>query len=36
MGIKHNKIVSILNGANKDIFKPMDKDYAKSMVEKIL
>jgi glycosyltransferase involved in cell wall biosynthesis len=35
MGIQHNKIMSILNGVDKDVFKPMDKSYAKSLVEEI-
>ena len=35
MGIQQNKVVSILNGVDKDVFKPMNKDYAKTLVEEI-
>jgi glycosyltransferase involved in cell wall biosynthesis len=35
MGIQQNKVVSILNGVDKDVFKPMNKDYAKARVEEI-
>jgi glycosyltransferase involved in cell wall biosynthesis len=35
MGIQQNKVVPILNGVDKDIFKPMNKDYAKTLVEEI-
>jgi glycosyltransferase involved in cell wall biosynthesis len=35
MGIQQNKVVSILNGVDKDVFKPMNKDYAKTQVEEI-
>ncbi|MCC6056210.1 MAG: glycosyltransferase family 4 protein [Desulfurococcaceae archaeon] len=35
MGMQDNKIVSILNGVDKDVFKPMNKDYAKTLVEEI-
>jgi glycosyltransferase involved in cell wall biosynthesis len=35
MGIQRNKIMSILNGVDKDVFKPMDKSYAKALVEEI-
>lgn len=33
MGIQHNRIISILNGVDKDVFKPVDKDYAKALIE---
>jgi len=35
MGIQQNKVISILNGVDKDVFKPMNKDYAKTLVEEI-
>jgi glycosyltransferase involved in cell wall biosynthesis len=35
MGIQQSKVVSILNGVDKDVFKPMNKDYAKTLVEEI-
>jgi len=35
MGIQQNKVVSILNGVDKEVFKPMNKDYAKTLVEEI-
>jgi len=35
MGIQQNKVVSILNGVDKEVFKPMNKDYAKTRVEEI-
>jgi len=35
MGIQQNKVVSLLNGVDKEVFKPMNKDYAKTQVEKI-
>jgi glycosyltransferase involved in cell wall biosynthesis len=35
MGIQQNKVVSILNGVDKDVFKPMNKDYTKTLVEEI-
>jgi len=35
MGIQQNKVVSILNGVDKEVFKPMNKDYAKTQVEEI-
>jgi glycosyltransferase involved in cell wall biosynthesis len=36
MGIQQNKVVSILNGVDKEVFKPMNKDYAKTLIEEIL
>ena len=33
MGVQHIKITSILNGVDKDFFKPMNKEYAKTFVE---
>jgi glycosyltransferase involved in cell wall biosynthesis len=35
MGIQQNKVVSTLNGVDKNVFKPMNKDYAKTLVEEI-
>jgi len=35
MGMQNNKIISILNGVDKEIFKPISKDYAKTSVEEI-
>jgi glycosyltransferase involved in cell wall biosynthesis len=35
MGMQNNKIISILNGVNKEVFKPISKDYAKTSVEEI-
>jgi len=35
MGIQQNRVVSILNGVDKEVFKPMNKDYAKTQVEEI-
>jgi glycosyltransferase involved in cell wall biosynthesis len=35
MGVQDNKIVSILNGVDKNVFKSMNKDYAKTLVEEI-
>jgi glycosyltransferase involved in cell wall biosynthesis len=35
MGIQQNKVVSILNGVDKEVFKPMNKEYAKARVEEI-
>ena len=32
-GIPPNKVFSILNGVDKEVFKPMNKDYAKTLVE---
>jgi len=34
-GIQQNKVVSILNGVDKEVFKPMNKDYAKTQIEEI-
>jgi glycosyltransferase involved in cell wall biosynthesis len=35
MGIQQNKVISVLNGVDKEIFKPISKDYAKTSVEEI-
>jgi len=35
MGINGSKIVPILNGVDKEIFKQMNKDYAKALIEEI-
>jgi len=35
LGISQDKVVSIINGVNKDIFKPMNKDHARSLVEEL-
>jgi glycosyltransferase involved in cell wall biosynthesis len=35
MGIRFDKIVSLINGVDKEVFKPMNKDYAKTLVEEI-
>jgi glycosyltransferase involved in cell wall biosynthesis len=34
-GAMPDKVFSILNGVDKDVFKPMNKDYAKTQVEEI-
>jgi glycosyltransferase involved in cell wall biosynthesis len=34
-GAMPSKVFSILNGVDKDVFKPMNKDYAKTLVEEI-
>jgi len=34
-GALPSKVFSILNGVDKDVFKPMNKDYAKTLVEEI-
>jgi len=34
-GALPNKVFSILNGVDKEVFKPMNKDYAKTLVEEI-
>ncbi|MGC9106732.1 MAG: glycosyltransferase family 4 protein [Infirmifilum sp.] len=34
-GVPSHKVFSILNGVDKDLFKPMNKDYAKAVVEEI-
>jgi glycosyltransferase involved in cell wall biosynthesis len=36
VGVLPNKVFSILNGVDKEVFKPMNKDYAKTLVEEIL
>jgi glycosyltransferase involved in cell wall biosynthesis len=36
IGAPPNKVFSILNGVDKEVFKPMNKDYAKTLVEEIL
>jgi glycosyltransferase involved in cell wall biosynthesis len=35
MGIQQNKVISVLNGVDKEVFKPMNKNYAKTLVEEI-
>jgi len=35
LGIRHNKVISIINGVNKDVFKPMNKNHAKALVEEM-
>jgi glycosyltransferase involved in cell wall biosynthesis len=35
MGIRFDKIVSLINGVDKDAFRPMNKDYAKTLVEQV-
>jgi glycosyltransferase involved in cell wall biosynthesis len=35
-GALPSKVFSVLNGVDKEIFKPMNKDYAKTLVEEIL
>jgi glycosyltransferase involved in cell wall biosynthesis len=35
MGMQNNKIISTLNGVDKEVFKPISKDYAKTSVEEI-
>ena len=35
MGIQQNKVISVLNGVDKEVFKPMNKDYAKTQVEEM-
>jgi glycosyltransferase involved in cell wall biosynthesis len=35
IGAPPNKVFSILNGVDKEVFKPMNKDYAKTQVEEI-
>ncbi|MCC6055772.1 MAG: glycosyltransferase family 4 protein [Desulfurococcaceae archaeon] len=35
-GALPNKVFSVLNGVDKEVFKPMNKDYAKTLVEEIL
>jgi len=34
-GVQGNKVFPILNGVDKDMFKPMNKDYAKALVEEM-
>jgi len=34
-GVPSHKVFSILNGVDKDLFKPMNKDYAKAVVEEV-
>jgi len=34
-GIPPNKVFSILNGVDKEVFKPMNKDHAKMLVEEV-
>ena len=34
-GIPSNKVFSILNGVDKEVFKPMNKDHAKMLVEEV-
>jgi len=35
-GALSSKVFSVLNGVDKEVFKPMNKDYAKTLVEEIL
>jgi glycosyltransferase involved in cell wall biosynthesis len=34
-GVPSHRVLSILNGVDKDLFKPMNKDYAKVVVEEV-
>ncbi|WP_434730809.1 glycosyltransferase family 4 protein [Thermogladius sp. KZ2Tp1] len=34
-GVPSHRVFSILNGVDKDLFKPMNKDYAKTVVEEV-
>ena len=34
-GVREDKVFSILNGVDKEVFKPMNKDYAKTLMEEM-